>query len=509
MIKVLIVDDEYIMRQGLKYMINWEQEGYEIVGEATNGAEALQLTEELQPHIIICDIVMPLLNGVDFSEAVHKMYPQIQTIILSGYDNFEYVRHTLMNGVVDYILKPTLNQEELRKVLRKAAERIPGFKLQQDTEVVGYERMLERYLLGHDKELDVKLFSQYFTQSYFRIYALNINRQNANGQDMSEVLYKKIEREIQDMTEVQKLLITIRDGLVCVIFCHELSGDKKLLNRLSALNGQLVLLCPNILSVVSRSFADLQLLYDVYQQDIVRNVDKAFYYEWTKLLLVEQAEKSEEALPIGKFDFFRYNHMLNNKQYAEAIRVLTEYNQEALQGQMDVFRMKNQMKNMIYHFLDFLQITDQEREDYRYRFFEDINRAVYETDYRSCVADIMETLQNLSDQSGVQTDERIEKMLSYIARNYQEDLKLEDLAQEFNFNYHYLSAYFSQQMKEGFSDYLNRIRIEKACRLLQESNKSIAQISNEVGYAEHSYFCRVFKKVTGETPSAWRRSKAK
>ena len=93
MIKVLIVDDEYIMRQGLKYMINWEQEGFEIVGEATNGAEALQCIESLAPQIIICDIVMPQLDGVDFSEAVHRMYPRIQTIILSGYDKYEYVTY--------------------------------------------------------------------------------------------------------------------------------------------------------------------------------------------------------------------------------------------------------------------------------------------------------------------------------------------------------------------------------------------------------------------------------
>ena len=87
-------------------------------------------------------------------------------------------------------------------------------------------------------------------------------------------------------------------------------------------------------------------------------------------------------------------------------------------------------------------------------------------------------------------------------------MKLEDLAEEFNFNYHYLSAYFNQQMKESFSDYLNRLRIEKACRLLEESDLSIAQVSSEVGYSEHSYFCRVFKKVMGKTPSLWRRSRS-
>ena len=128
MIRVLIVDDEYIMRQGLKYMIHWEQEGYEIVGEATNGNEALRLTEELKPHIIISDIVMSVMDGVAFTEMVHKIYPDIAIIILSGYDKFEYVKKTLTNGAIDYILKPTLNEEELLNVLEKAAQKIPGYK---------------------------------------------------------------------------------------------------------------------------------------------------------------------------------------------------------------------------------------------------------------------------------------------------------------------------------------------------------------------------------------------
>ena len=113
----------------------------------------------------------------------------------------------------------------------------------------------------------------------------------------------------------------------------------------------------------------------------------------------------------------------------------------------------------------------------------------------------------MSGQNRLQSDERMERMLEYIARNYREDLKLEDVASEFNFNYHYLSAYFNQQMQEGFSGYLNRVRIEKACELLEENALSIAQISSEVGYSEHSYFCRVFKKITGKTPSVWRRDR--
>ena len=126
-IRVLIVDDEFIMRQGLRYMIHWEEEGFTIVGEAANGKDAMDQIEKLQPQIVISDVVMPLMDGVDFTVAVHHRYPHIQMIILSGYDNFEYVKQTLMQGVVDYILKPTLTPHELLGVLQKAAARIPGW----------------------------------------------------------------------------------------------------------------------------------------------------------------------------------------------------------------------------------------------------------------------------------------------------------------------------------------------------------------------------------------------
>ena len=127
--KVLIVEDEFIMRQGIKHMLEWEKEGFTIVGESTNGQEALDLIEKLKPNIIISDIVMPILNGVDFSKVVQKRYPDLQIIILSSYDNFEYVKDTLLSGAVDYILKPTLNPEQLLVTLKKAVDRIPGLEL--------------------------------------------------------------------------------------------------------------------------------------------------------------------------------------------------------------------------------------------------------------------------------------------------------------------------------------------------------------------------------------------
>lgn len=507
MIRVLIVDDEYIMRQGLKYMINWEQEGCEIVGEATNGKEALKMIEALQPHIIICDIVMPLLDGVDFSEAVHQMYPQIQTIILSGYDNFEYVKRTLMSGVVDYILKPALNPEELKRILRKAAKRIPGYVLEKEENAVSYKRIMERFLLGHDKELAVDDFSEIFSEPYFRIYAINIKKENDSGIDMSDILYQKIQRETEKISEVQKLTVMLREELVCVIFCYRGSQNKSVLALIRNLNEQLELLCSGIMGVCSRQFDNLLQILSIYQQEIVKYTDKAFYYQNQKLLMAEEQKEEFFSMTGGKFDFYRYNQLLLGKQYTEAIKLLIQYNEAALRAQTDVYRLKNQIKNMLYHYIDFLQVEEEEKENCRYRYFKKINQAAYLGEYKECISRMAEELQEISGNEKKQNDDRIQQILAYIEKNYREDLKLEDLSDEFNFNYHYLSAYFNQQMKEGFNDYLNRLRVEKACELLKQSNIPISQVSSEVGYSEHSYFCRVFKKITGKTPSSYRRNR--
>ena len=118
MTKILIVDDEYLLRQGLKYLCNWEQEGFTIVGEAATGQEALTLTKTLKPDIIISDIVMPEMDGIEFIKRVKAYNPSVQIVVLSSHSNFEYVKTSFKYGVNDYILKPKLNPAELLPLLK-------------------------------------------------------------------------------------------------------------------------------------------------------------------------------------------------------------------------------------------------------------------------------------------------------------------------------------------------------------------------------------------------------
>ena len=107
----------------------------------------------------------------------------------------------------------------------------------------------------------------------------------------------------------------------------------------------------------------------------------------------------------------------------------------------------------------------------------------------------------------VDEEDSIKNILEYINNNYASYLDLGAISQKFNFNYSYLSSYFSNYCKEGFSEYLNKIRVEKACELLIGNKYYVSEISSMVGYSDHSYFCRVFKKIKGYTPSQYRRLK--
>ena len=195
------------------------------------------------------------------------------------------------------------------------------------------------------------------------------------------------------------------------------------------------------------------------------------------------------------------------KEYKDALQLLKEYDVRALEGKQDIAGLKNQMKNMLYYFLDNLALAEEQKDNLRYEYFRRISQARYEKEYQDVMRQIFEDVMTKADIPQKTVDDRIPKMLAFIEDNYAQDLRLEDMAEEFNFNYHYLSAYFHQHMKEGFSDYLNEIRTAKACELLENTTLSIAEISEKVGYSEHSYFCRVFKKITGQTPSVYRRKK--
>lgn len=162
---------------------------------------------------------MSVMDGVTFTEMVHKIYPDISIIILSGYDNFEYVKKTLTNGALDYILKPTLNEEELLKVLDKAAQKISGYKRKEQNEGINASAEMERYLLGLSKELDESAFHETFSYAHFRIFGMRIRNENEIQPNVSELLYQKIKKDVADFADANGMVMILQEELVVALMC--------------------------------------------------------------------------------------------------------------------------------------------------------------------------------------------------------------------------------------------------------------------------------------------------
>lgn len=500
--RVLIIDDEFIMRQGMKHMLEWEKEGFQIVGEASNGQEGLLLVEERKPHIVLTDIVMPVIDGIEFSDIMGKRYPDIQLIILSSYDKFEYVKATLLNGAADYVLKPTLNPEILLNTLHKAVDRIPGFQLNSRKEVP-FAGQAEKFLLGFQEKLDEVTFSQCFPHTFFRLLALNVREAAGRRKEEMSSVQNMLVSYYKEKEDYVTLPVFFNEGILCVIINYRRKDEQAVITDAEDVSGRICRAYPRAFLVLSLNFTDKQEMRRHYRQEVTKEMARAFYYPERHLLITKGYQEDGA---VRRFEFETYTRLLSQRHHGEALEMFEEYVRYLLKCQMEEERLKNLARNLLYNYLIELENHFSiDSDSLKEKYFAMLDEAVWLDRFEEALDQIISGLKLILEQNCSADDGRIIAMKQYVASHYQEPLDLSDIAEQFGLSYHYLSSYFSQTAKEGFNEYLNKLRIEHAMNLLRESDMSIAEIGCAAGYSEHSYFCRVFKKMTGDTPSGFRR----
>lgn len=498
--RIMIVDDEFIMRQGIRYMMNWEEEGYVVAGEASNGKEALERLEDLKPHIILCDIAMPIMDGIDFIRIVKSRYPDMQIVVLSSYDKFDFVRQALLYGAADYVLKPTLNPEELLRIVRRTAQKIPNLQLVKK-EFSCLETQLEQYLESGKGEFKEHEFLQTLPHSCFRLMAIPLVNRDTQGSNMAAMIYEKAENFLKDTENLCTMKFLHRQEVLCIVLNYDVKDTERILERMRVMMEQLSVLSPRIAAAAGKQRGRLAELREDFQSGGFLEAE-IFYHRDSPLYLTEENESRQ----LGeKFNIRRFTSCVTEHSYEEALEIYRQYIEKAAEAQMPEFKLKNQTKNLLYNLIGSCQEHLAELEDIRREYFQKIDQVPYCEEFLQVFYDMLNKITELLGDREKNGDRYLKEMLQYIREHYREDLDLKNLAEVFNFNYSYLSAYFNSHVGEGFSEYLNRIRIQKACDFLSREDGSISEVSALVGYSDHSYFCRVFKKITGKTPSRYRR----
>ena len=444
---------------------------------------------------------MPVMDGIEFSAILGKKHPEIQLIILSSYDKFEYVKTTLLNGASDYILKPMLNPESLLKTLKKAAGRIPGLKLKREGEG-SCVNQLERYLMGFADRLDETAFAGVFPNTLYRLLAVNLRRCCDGRRKEFMSVKQRLEVFFADRMQYSVVETFLQEEILCIVMNYRVKDDASAVRDADEITERIRRLYPYAFFVLSRSFTSMQEIRYYYQQDIIPETEKGFYYPEKYLYVSEAYHKNGK---MKRFEYEIYTSWLSSKEYGKALDLFEDYTEYLCTQQIEEEKLKNLSKNLLYNYLMEIEKLSGQNDSVRETYFRQIAEARSVDDYRKVMNGVFADLREiLSERQGAE-DHRIREIKDYIDEHYQETLELQDIAERFGLSYSYLSTYFTQTAREGFTEYVNKIRIRHAKELLEQKGLAISRIGSMVGYTEHSYFCRVFKKLTLETPSEYRR----
>ncbi|ANY70141.1 hypothetical protein BBD42_29300 [Paenibacillus sp. BIHB 4019] len=510
--RVLIVDDELLVRQGIKHLLNWEKEGFQIVGEAASGTEALELIQQLEPHIVITDIVMPVMDGAELTRIVKARFPEIEVIVLSSFGEFDYVRSTFQSGVADYILKPKLEATHLLEVLKRTAQRIPSLKLElaptdKNTTV---QVLLDMLMDGFGVELDEE--DATFPYDSFRMLGAECKPSGDKNAVLAtaELLKKRMQAEL-DVSLEQSVYFPLRSEAGRVVLLINLNEQESsqlaaAARRLDDWTSEQKL---EARWTLGEPFSDYTEVGDHFKLHFLKMSDYRFFLADPDRLLI--AGELPYMPPVeDKFDLPRFSEQLSKQQFESAFSELLAYVQGASHFyKKDVFEFKSFLSNVIFNMtivLGRLEVDASHLEEAKYRYFKEIGDAAHISEaivlMEAFVSDAEAVLATRKQGAG---NPNMAMLLAYIGEHYAEPLSLTELAKHFHFNPSYLSTYFSAHNNEGFSEYLNKIRVEKAAELLLADSASISEISGMVGYSDHSYFTKVFKKITGLSPSHYRK----
>ncbi|WP_054027767.1 response regulator transcription factor [Bacillus sp. FJAT-28004] len=511
--RVVIVDDELLVRQGIKHLLNWEQEGFQIVGEASNGKEALELIERVEPHIVITDIVMPVMGGEELTRAIKARYPEIEVIILSSYGEFDYVRSTFQSGVVDYILKPKLEAVQLLDTVKRTAQKIPSLKLMEsNNDSLSIKHIVEKLISGYEIDVDDSIIAEAFPHNSFRVIGADLkslNSVNRERQDDSQLLDKMKAVLNTEISEALYLPLLTEPNMAALL----INVDQRDQHILTRVGRELASWSEERMNeigwTIGASFSDLRQLSTNYKDSFLKlNSYRYFLPLSNRLIIHGELPKTSDEIDI--FNMNHFTELLNRRQFDEAFGELLEYvDGRSSQYKTDVFEFKSFLGNVIFNITILLGRQDprmKKLDETKYAYFKSIGESSHVSEAAALLQTFISEVNDVIQLRGAaSSNPNMTQLLQFIRENYAEPLSLTEIAKHFHFNPSYLSSYFTAHNKEGFSEYLNKIRVEKAAELLQQDAASISEISGMVGYSDHSYFTKVFKKLTGLSPSHYRK----
>lgn len=522
MFEVLIVEDDQLYRYEIRTLVNWEKCGFKIIGEAINGKQALIKIEEKRPDVVFTDISMPGMNGVELIKVLKDKYPEIKIIVLSSYDDFSFVKDAMKFGAIDYILKYELEKPVMEEYLDKLRE-----QLMLESEANKEKHYLEsnKYKIAHEYFRGV-LQGNPIDEEQMR-KNLKVLKRKVDGNSMAvadicfyqETEWQKIDfmnRESVEYSEQNILLKVKENEFVLVMFFRDTHSQLKIYNDIVIEIKRFVRAIEqdNIqyFSIgVSDSFENWKYLKKAYDQAHY-TAERKFFNGYGRVEFYNAIP--QQKITMNKEEYYnQLEEMIRNGKTGTACKQLDEF---LLFMSGEVLTEKKIKKEIEKHLNLIYKVCLEEKINFeKVSGEDDVSKQLIDgidTDekFKQLFKEYLETIKGIMDHP-VNIENKSHKkevywIKKYIEDNYMNEINLDILAEELNFTPSYICRIFKNNTGIRITEYLNQVRIEKAKKLIKQTNLKVHEISEMVGFARVSYFCTTFKKVTGIKVSDFKES---
>ncbi|MEO3946954.1 response regulator transcription factor [Gorillibacterium sp. CAU 1737] len=526
MYRAILVDDEGFTRKGLMKLIDWEASGFQVVGEADNGEDALELIEQLRPDVVVTDIRMPELDGLELiGQVKERLTCSPHFIIVSGYDEFQYARQALRYGVEDFLLKP-IHEQELLDALDRIRELLQKQKREEERE----ERMLpgalmEALILGDAEDRTLMGWAERLQWNVEEpLYYLFAERND------TEALFHREETEAIHPQEephafkqrVEAALSRMADACRA-FFLHEHRNRIGILLPSSSLRwygGKVRTFAEELRRLLQAEAGSERIfIYAGTPAPGLRRLADSYQSAKQALLYKYQEERSGLVIageiplpplryaPIGEE---RYREFLESVEERQAARL-----QQTIGDMFTSFQEEHYapeaVKMAIHHcVLGIIRVIEDMEGDKNE--LPALHLILNWQDQNLTLGGLQRLFEQFAEESSLYLAElrseqgkgSIHKIRAYIDAHYRENISLKSISAAFYLNSVYLGQLFKKTYGLYFNDYLLKLRITEAKRLLRQTDRRIYEIAELVGFSHADYFVTQFEKLEKQTPSEYR-----
>lgn len=535
-IKVFLVEDEMVIRRGIKNSIDWEKEGYIFCGEASDGELAYPMIIKEKPDILITDIRMPFMDGLELCKLVKKELPNIKILILSGYDEFDYAKEAIRLGVTEYLLKP-ISSGKLLEALNGVSESIRREKEDKDLVRKYMEEMREN--TEHEKQ---KFFEQMIAGNLSmadaletgKKYEMNLSAGMYNlllfrftlGEEnrKSGELLGEAEYAIEKLTERLEYVFEFQRGVEGWAFLLMADNEEQMSERVKELSKDLEEIMKNYSTIayfggIGQPVARLRELEESFRE-AERALAARFTMELNRIISVEDIRMAQNVDTLDDIEITSFGEIektrtmlekfLNNGAEDEIDEFVDVYINELPEENLKSVLMRQYIIMDAYivmmSFCEKIEGIEGEMQAQSEELKNSMKTIQTLEEIKNYIRMLLKKIIGVRDTiSGRRYSDIIEIAKDQIRKTYMSDeISLNTIAAEVGMSPSYFSSIFSKEMGKTFVEYLTEIRMDRAKELLMCSSMKTSEIAYEVGYKDPHYFSYIFKKTQNCTPKEFR-----